>query len=320
MYTGKKALALSLAAIIMASPLAAGAEKLDIKDDGEIQATIEEVKGNYRSFSGKIKNVSIEDGKGSILVKGEDEDLVFHINEDVLVTDMRKTKENKMMHLKEGAKITAFYGKNTPVALSLPAQLTPEVIVVENEEGLTAKVDNFDKDLISSDNQLKLNVEDAEEYASKKLLVIYGPSTKSIPAQTTPEIIFILDEKVEEPKEEVEDIKVLDKIKIDGREVKMNMYKNSKGVVMVPVRDIAEALDYKLTWNGKTKPIELTKDGQWTKITLGKNSYSFARMANFELEAAPELKNGTTYVPASFIEKVLRVDSFNIIDGMLEIK
>ncbi len=43
-------------------------------------------------------------------------------------------------------------------------------------------------------------------------------------------------------------------------------------------------------------------------------------MAAFELEKAPVLKDGTTYVPVSFIEKVLQLETIEIVDGVLEIK
>lgn len=325
MYTGKRAITLGLAAIIMASPMAVIGEEVETAEEIMVDMENEEVKGEYISFSGKIKELIEDEGKMSIWVEGMNQELIFHIGEDVLVTNMDKNLEDKKSELKEDMEIIAFYGKNTPMTMSIPGQLTPEVIVIKDNDSLTAKVDEFDEELVSSDNTLKLNLENVDKYANKKLLVMYGISTKSIPAQTSPEIIMELGEvelEVEEPEEDegTEEINVLDKIKIDNKVIKMNMYRDSQDVLMVPVRDLTESLGYELIWNGKEKPMEITKGAQWTKITLDKNSYSFAKMAEFKLESAPILKDSTTYVPVSFIEEVLRVENFEIVDGMIEIE
>ena len=325
MYTGKRAITLGLAAIIMASPMAVIGEEVEIAEEIMVNMDNEEVKGEYISFSGTIKELIEDEGKMSIWVEGMDQELIFHIGEDVLVTNMDEKLEDKKSELKEDMEIIAFYGKNTPMTMSIPGQLTPEVIVIKDNDSLTAKVDEFDEELVSSDNTLKLNLDDKDKYANKKLLVMYGISTKSIPAQTAPEIIMELGEvelEIEETEEdeEIEEITVLDKIKIDNKVVKINMHRDSEDVLMLPVRDLTQSLGYELTWNGKEKPMEITKGAQWTKITLGKNSYSFAKMAEFKLESAPILKDSTTYVPVSFIEEVLRVENFEIVDGLIEIE
>jgi hypothetical protein len=73
------------------------------------------------------------------------------------------------------------------------------------------KYDVFDKDLISSDKSLKLNISDKTEIisqdgkafegelANRKLVVLYGVSSKSIPAQTNPSKVIVLFEKPAAP-------------------------------------------------------------------------------------------------------------------------
>jgi len=91
-------------------------------------------------------------------------------------------------------------------------------------------------------------------------------------------------------------------------------------VVMVPLRDITDIMGYEIKWNGKNKPVELTKGPHWTSVELNNNRYTFAKMAPFKLEAAPELKGGRTYVPVSFINKVLDGEDLRVVDGILEVK
>ena len=324
----KQVLAMSLAALLTATPAITLADAIEKTEGVEnVKLVKEEVKGEYHSFEGKIKSVTKTEDKYTLLVEGkEDEDLILHVSEDVFVDDMTLTKENKRMHLKEGANIIAFYPKNTPVALSLPAQLTPEALIVLNSEHpMFVKMDKFDEDLVSSDKKLKLNYEkeEADKFKNETLIVYYDVTTKSIPAQTSPKHVVIMPEKKlkETEKEDIKEgekfITVLDRIKINGNEVPMSMYRKSKEVVMVPLRDLTEALGYDIKWNGKEKPIEIHKGAQWTSIMLGKNEYSFARMAPITLESAPELKDSKTYVPASFIEKILQVDTFDVKDGLL---
>lgn len=77
--------------------------------------------------------------------------------------------------------------------------------------------------------------------------------------------------------------------------------------IMVPVRTIAEQLGYKLSWNQSNKSIELTKGPHFHMIKIGEDQYNIAKM-NMTLGAAPELSEGTTYVPLSFFQKVIQAN------------
>ena len=66
------------------------------------------------------------------------------------------------------------------------------------------KVDYFDSDLVSSDGKLKLNIapttqvvlENDQSFTkipkNRDLIVVYGASTKSIPAQTVPYKVIVI--------------------------------------------------------------------------------------------------------------------------------
>ena len=96
-----------------------------------------------------------------------------------------------------GDEVTGYYDGNAPVPLIYPPQYQALVMVKEHPYQ-NVKVDYFNEQLVSLDGQLKLNLSPytpivlrngqafTRDPANRNLIVIYGPSTRSIPAQTTP--------------------------------------------------------------------------------------------------------------------------------------
>ncbi|MEW8973571.1 MAG: stalk domain-containing protein [Tissierellaceae bacterium] len=321
----KRVMSLSLAACLSLSPMVAMAEdavksNTDIVSENEKQET-----PNYIEFKGKITNINSNDKTFSILVENDKDKLIAHIVDDVILLDDSTLDFIDKEDLEEGMEISMFYSKDTIMLMSYPGQLKPDSIVVRSSKDFTGiKVDKFDKDLVSEDNMLKLNINEGvevvdregnklskEDILNKDLLVFFTASTKSIPAQTTPEKIIVI--KNNEPT-------VFNKVIINDEEIKLedHMYKNKDGIVMMPLREIAEKLGYKLVWNKDDSSIELTKGAQWTKVIVGEDNYNFAKMM-VELGAAPELKETKTYVPINFLEKVLMANMENTVDGTLKI-
>jgi len=102
-----------------------------------------------------------------------------------------------------GDSVTGFYDANAPVPLIFPPQFRAIVMAVDTAYQ-NVKVDYFNSNLISSDNTLKLNITPFTNIvlgngqafsgnpANRNLIVIYGATTKSIPAQTTPYKIIVM--------------------------------------------------------------------------------------------------------------------------------
>ncbi|SEN84913.1 stalk domain-containing protein [Paenibacillus sp. OV219] len=84
------------------------------------------------------------------------------------------------------------------------------------------------------------------------------------------------------------------------------LYVNKEGVAMASLRPIAVQLGYTLGWNAKTQTVELTKGAQWTSLQVGKDRYTYARMAPFTLGTAPVVNAKTIYVPLTFFSQVLK--------------
>ncbi|AGY78195.1 hypothetical protein [Clostridium autoethanogenum] len=102
-----------------------------------------------------------------------------------------------------GDTITGFYNANAAVPLIFPPQFRA-IVIARDVEYQNVKVDYFNSKLVSSDNKLKLNIGPdteivlendqifTENPANRNLIVIYGASTKSIPAQTTPYKVVVI--------------------------------------------------------------------------------------------------------------------------------
>ena len=99
--------------------------------------------------------------------------------------------------------VTGFYDGNAPTPLIFPPQFRA-IVMTKDEPYQNVKVDYFNSQLVSSDNNLRLNIAPwtqimlennqvfTQNPANRNLIVIYGATTKSIPAQTTPYKIIVM--------------------------------------------------------------------------------------------------------------------------------
>ena len=102
-----------------------------------------------------------------------------------------------------GDRVTGYYDGNAPALLIYPPQYQA-LVMVKDSPDQNVKVDYFNSELESSDGRLRLNISPYTQIvltngqlfsrtpANRDLIVIYGPATKSIPAQTTPYRIIVL--------------------------------------------------------------------------------------------------------------------------------
>jgi hypothetical protein len=119
-------------------------------------------------------------------------------------------------------------------------------------------------------------------------------------------------------------------VMVNGGEIELPFPPYANGwTVMVPLRAAAEALGYTVTWDNAARSVRLdvlNDDGvpyigRAVSLTIGMDAYSFvyARIAPFQLGAAPELTNSTTYVPLSFFRTVLGMNNAHFFEGLIEI-
>ena len=128
--------------------------------------------------------------------------------------------EIKLEDIKEGDSITAFTRATEPTVLKLPETYTPAVIIL-NEEGkdVNVTVSTFRKDAdtdgyINAEKDLIIFLPEGfteNKRAGNDYIVFYTITTRSIPPQTTPEKLILLEE--DEPVTEIPytDVKADDK-------------------------------------------------------------------------------------------------------------
>ena len=104
--------------------------------------------------------------------------------------------------LRTGMRVTAFYDTSQPVPLIYPPQYQA-AFIARTEPGENLMVAYFDTNLLSSENQLQLNIDSdtrvttangqrfACSISNHLLMVYYGATTRSIPPQTSPERIIV---------------------------------------------------------------------------------------------------------------------------------
>lgn len=275
------------------------------------------------------------EGSAFVLVETQREQGTAQTN-FVVDTETLRLNDNE---LKVGATLTGWYDGRLPMILIYPPQPKAVAIAVDAEEPPFIKLDSFDADLVSADGSLKLNLSDETvitladgtayegELAGCDLAVFYAASTRSIPAQTTPSKVIVLNLPAEaptpgEPEPEVQypsaesvaaaSIVVENEI-LTGAPA---AYLNEDGVVMVPLRAIAEALGYEVLWDAETAGVSL---GAAITLSIGRDYYTYQRVAPIELGTAPALVNGTTYVPLSFFTEVAQLNNAYFFEGQLVI-
>ena len=156
---------------------------------------------NFFSFSGTVAAIDefpIDNGEGCTQLMS-----VQNANGEVVnfvVSPTTYFVDQAMVSI--GDRVTGYYDGNAPAILIYPPQY-PALVVVKESPYQNVKVGYFDNQLVSSDGQLKLNLSPLTSIilrngqrftqypAGRNLIVIYGASTRSIPAQTTPSTIVV---------------------------------------------------------------------------------------------------------------------------------
>lgn len=158
----------------------------------------------YMRFQGTITEISpmtVNGGRDSgcmqmMTIEGMDGSVVnFVVSPDTYVLDG--------VTLFEGMPVVMFYDADMPAPLIYPPQYRAEVAAYA-ANGSNIAVGYFDRNLTSDALSLKLNIGvntqvvtmNAQTFtgnpANRNLIVLYGASTRSIPAQTTPERIIVM--------------------------------------------------------------------------------------------------------------------------------
>jgi len=328
----KKVLTILLVAAIMTASLA-----------GLASANTEDAAGAYyMSITGLVVEVEeVEAGlRVEIATPGADREGTAFLN----ITDATVFPFEE--ELEEGDTVTAFYLANAPMILIYPPQYNAAVVVNGAPEGQSVTVDRFNAiednegRYLAQGGNLIINLgPDTEvvladgtefnfEYGGidgRRLVVIYGVTTRMMPPSTTPTKIIVLFEDAvtgpltldpeDLPEEEPvvtlpAPVPVTDPtIDASGWPIQVNgtgitapaAFQTADNVLMVPLRAIAEALGYEVNWDGATRGIRL---GVAINAWIGNTEVHIGRMAPQILSTAPVLADGSTFVPLEFFRTI----------------
>lgn len=262
------------------------------------------------------------------------------ITDDTLVYDNLGNKK-ALSDLTDGSKITVFTGSYEPTPLILPVQYTANIIIINgdkegnvnadtylaDEEGYTNAANTLN---IAAADDTKIVDKDEKEYKGdldkNDLIVFYGVSTKSIPAQTTPTKVVVLGEneialkQIEAAKNatpaptvapettaapevtEAPQVSYAGLVNVVIGDKNVSDVYAKDNTTMVPLREVAEAAGFTVTWDAENRAVILN-DGVYS-LKIGENSYVKGKMMPLTLSAAPEIVNDLTYVPAEFFAEV----------------
>lgn len=236
-----------------------------------------------------------------------------------------------------GDTVSGYYNANLPIIAIYPPQYGVDFLVIERED-LSVKIDIFDEDLLSSDKMLKLNISDetmivtrdGKSYtgslANQKLAVMYDIVTASIPGQTNPSKVIVLsqtsaDDQNQGPFANIENMDLLVENTIIKAPTAYTIKESDQlSDVMVPLRAISDGLSFRVLWQGKAEEIMVGKEAdQNVSLKIGSKSYTAFSSKLIQLETAPELKDGVTYVPLDFFKKVLGMNNAYVFEGQIVI-
>lgn len=288
------------------APTASANEKETVTNATDNKEQNPEVQPTFIKIAGTIENVEKREDATYYTVKENENTNVFVVNDETLVFD----NTGKEVKLQKGDQVTAYTYANKPMLMIYPPQYNPEVIIVETKEMGIAEVDFFNKELVNTDNTLKLNVGEetellslsgkkvkAKDLAEQHLLVFYTITTMSIPAQTPPSKVVVLDTIAQEQGE-------VDPSKAAVQEIINHDFYEVEGTKMVPLRLIAEELGFKVESTGKGAII--SKGAVSYTITRGQKEYGYNKALRYFKVAPALLEPSKTYVPVEFVEELMK--------------
>ena len=295
-YLGISAMALS-ALIISTVGVTAFANEpvlISAKDTTTAVDTTKVATAAYSALTGKITACEKNEQGYSITFESNEMGTII-LNEaenGCLVFDGSKLAD--FTALKADTEVTVVLDNNAPMTMSLPGQTNGAVAIVMNNNAFVGKfndaLENDKLKLEIGDNTQILDVRGtkqilkADDIKGKEAIVVYGVSTKSIPAITTPDFVVILDNDA--------DVEVPEETKPE----------ETKPVEKVTLRKAFEEKGYKVEWTANDKPIVISNDKVKAEVTIGSNKVVVDGDMAYEISAPVELIDGVTYVTSDALE------------------
>ncbi|WP_317854571.1 stalk domain-containing protein [Chakrabartyella piscis] len=266
-----------------------------------------EAASKYTTQTGTITSIEANEAGGmNIMMDNETGGLHFLLSPETVVVDRATGALILAEDLEADMEVSVIYDKNSPMGMSMPAYLGQVTALITNASEGNFAVGYFDADLVNMDEMLALNIDEtaviqsiqgtrmiltAEDVQEKEALVFFDTTTRSIPAQTTPSFILLLDKETSGEEDNYLDGPMADLARTDVEAIE-----NEVVAELVPLRETATDLGFTVVWQGKDMPILMEND-----------EYTFS----IEMDSAKYLMNDeemTAAAPAILLDGVMFMD------------
>jgi len=293
---------------------------------------------HYLAVSGKIVSINDYYGQPDWLKIVIDDD---HGNPGVLVIN-----ENTVFPFSDeyqvGDVVTGFYLANVAMITIWPPQYTTAILVAGMPDGLNVKADRFFEwegnsgdYLLSQGGQFAFRTDESTEIIlangddfsdgdiiGRRLVVIYGMSTRSLPELATAQKVIVLYEDAVPLPDMPPAVWIsadgwpilVDEVEIEA----MPAYQTEDGYLMVPLGAILQALEMNAVWDGDTRTVTIN-DTIW--FVIGDYDYNTGDEETIVIEGAPApaIVDDRTFVPLQFFTQVLDLPNAFAFEGRIEI-
>ena len=253
-------------------------------------------KSDYVVYKGTVTDVNDGDD-GYISVTISETGLKANLASDAVIMDAADGSIRKSADIEKGMNIIVVLGVNTPMTMSIPPMTSSAVATIINaDENVDFSV--YNDEFVNAENTLQLNTESdivvkdingedltVDDIKNNAAVVAYGISTKSIPAQTTPNLVVVIgDEAAVEPEAGESDDE--EEVVVDKSPVKL--------------REICENAGYTVKWTSNDEPIEISNGEKTIVVTKDSNKCTITGSEvgiNAELSGKVYLDGDTMMAP-----------------------
>ncbi|MGL5440467.1 MAG: stalk domain-containing protein [Filifactoraceae bacterium] len=295
----RKFMATMIAGAITMTPVLSMAETM-VKEEVKIQFSngkgVKEKR--FIESEGMVESITEASNGLEVLVRAKESSFRLNVPKGLLVINQEQGRLGSIEDITKGSKISFYTTPLTPIGLSEPAFLTPEFLVTNTDKN-SHRIDTFDKEYLNTSKDLKLNMDEntpiitqngtkiklyPEDIIDKDVLVVYSIVTASIPAQTNPNLVILLNKGDIKPVEETKPM------------VEIPTYKNQYGINMMGFGAMAKQEGYTVTWDEKNHIAMAKKDDKEVKVYLKRKAIS---LNDKELKIAYpiETKDGRIFLP-----------------------
>lgn len=269
-------------------------------------------------------------GDKQVTVKIEDQQIVLNLSNETLFIHAVTGLPSSAKDLKVGDSIFVYYSaamtRSLPPQSSAVAVVTgvekdktiPQLMTVKELSNVSDKSIRFlntDEDMfvtLLKENPITpfktkqiVNIKDVQP--GSKVFVWFDIVLMSYPGQTTAtKTVFVGNEITETKAPTKTPTKVvIDNVTLDLGKLKI-VEKNGK--YLVPLKAVSKALGFNLKWDAKAQSASIDDGSVKTTITVGRDAYYKASSKaigltnNFSYGAAPEIINGSMYVPTDLFK------------------